>query len=87
VRALFDVTVYEKGAEVVRMYETLLGADGFRAGMDLYFERHDGQGLTLVHFSAQLERCLTHINTLHTLHTLHTPYTRATQHLRAPPIP
>jgi aminopeptidase N len=38
----YTVTVYEKGAEVVRMYQTLLGRDGFRKGMDLYFERHDG---------------------------------------------
>ena len=36
----------EKGAEVVRMYETLLGKGGFRKGMDLYFERHDGQAVT-----------------------------------------
>uniref|UniRef100_A0A7S0I8S7 Uncharacterized protein n=1 Tax=Micromonas pusilla TaxID=38833 RepID=A0A7S0I8S7_MICPS len=42
----YTVTVYEKGAEVVRMYETLLGKDGFRKGMDLYFERHDGQAVT-----------------------------------------
>ncbi|MDT8450311.1 MAG: DUF3458 domain-containing protein, partial [Wenzhouxiangellaceae bacterium] len=39
-------TVYEKGAEVVRMYDTLLGSDGFRRGMDLYFERHDGRAVT-----------------------------------------
>ena len=39
-------TVYEKGAEVIRMQHTLLGADGFRRGMDLYFERHDGQAVT-----------------------------------------
>jgi aminopeptidase N len=39
----YTVTVYEKGAEVVRLYETLLGKEGFRKGMDLYFERHDGQ--------------------------------------------
>jgi hypothetical protein len=38
-----QVTVYEKGAEVVRMYQTLLGKGGFRKGMDLYFKRHDGQ--------------------------------------------
>ncbi|MDF6402054.1 hypothetical protein NMT89_27610, partial [Escherichia coli] len=38
----YTVTVYEKGAEVVRMYQTLLGRDGFRKGMDLYFQRHDG---------------------------------------------
>ena len=42
----YTVTVYEKGAEVVRMYETLLGKSGFRKGMDLYFERHDGQAVT-----------------------------------------
>ncbi len=42
----YTVTVYEKGAEVVRLYETLLGRDGFRKGMDLYFQRHDGQAVT-----------------------------------------
>jgi len=42
----YTVTVYNKGAEVVRMLHTLLGADGFRRGMDLYFERHDGQAVT-----------------------------------------
>lgn len=42
----YTLTVYEKGAEVVRMYQTLLGKDGFRKGMDLYFERHDGQAVT-----------------------------------------
>ncbi len=42
----YTVTVYEKGAEVVRMYQTLLGKDGFRKGMDLYFQRHDGQAVT-----------------------------------------
>jgi aminopeptidase N len=42
----YTVTVYEKGAEVVRMVQTLLGRDGFRKGMDLYFERHDGQAVT-----------------------------------------
>ncbi len=42
----YTVTVYEKGAEVVRMYQTLLGRDGFRKGMDLYFQRHDGQAVT-----------------------------------------
>ncbi|MES2016285.1 MAG: aminopeptidase N [Pseudomonadota bacterium] len=41
----YTVTVYEKGAEVVRMYQTLLGRDGFRKGMDLYFMRHDGQAV------------------------------------------
>lgn len=43
----YTSTVYEKGAEVVRMLQTLLGPDGFRAAMDLYFARHDGQACTI----------------------------------------
>ena len=42
----YTLTVYEKGAEVVRMVHTLLGKKDFRAGSDLYFERHDGQAVT-----------------------------------------
>jgi len=42
----YNTTVYEKGAQVVRMYQTLLGREGFRRGMDLYFQRHDGQAVT-----------------------------------------
>jgi len=42
----YTVTVYNKGAEVIRMMHTLLGAEKFRKGMDLYFERHDGQAVT-----------------------------------------
>jgi aminopeptidase N len=42
----YTATVYEKGAEVVRMIHTLIGAAGFRKGMDLYFQRHDGQAVT-----------------------------------------
>ena len=42
----YTLTIYEKGAEVVRMYQTLLGKDGFRKGMDLYFKHHDGQAVT-----------------------------------------
>lgn len=42
----YTVTVYNKGAEVIRMLHTLLTTDGFRLGMDLYFERHDGQAVT-----------------------------------------
>ena len=42
----YTVTVYEKGAEVVRMYQTLFGRGGFRKGMELYFRRHDGQAVT-----------------------------------------
>ncbi len=47
-------TVYEKGAEVVRMYETLLGREGFRRGMDLYFQRHDGQAVSTEDFLAAM---------------------------------
>ena len=42
----YTPTVYEKGAEVVRMIHTLIGAQSFRKGMDLYFQRHDGQAVT-----------------------------------------
>ncbi len=42
----YTVTVYDKGAEVIRMMQSLLTQDGFRKGMDLYFERHDGQAVT-----------------------------------------
>ena len=42
----YTVTVYDKGAEVIRMQHTLLGDLGFRKGMDLYFARHDGQAVT-----------------------------------------
>ena len=42
----YTSTVYSKGSEVVRMYQTLLGVDGFRSGMDLYFSRHDGSAVT-----------------------------------------
>ena len=42
----YTATVYEKGSEVIRMYDSLLGRDGFRKGMDLYFDRHDGQAVT-----------------------------------------
>ncbi len=48
----YTPTVYEKGAEVVRMLKTVLGEDGFRAGMDLYFSRHDGQAVTIEDFLA-----------------------------------
>lgn len=50
----YTSTVYEKGAEVVRMYATFLGEDGFRKGMDLYFERHDGQAVTCDDFRAAM---------------------------------
>jgi aminopeptidase N len=50
----YTATVYSKGAEVVRMYATLLGDDGFRRGMDLYFERHDGQAVSCDDFRAAM---------------------------------
>lgn len=50
----YTVTVYEKGAEVVRMYQTLLGREGFRKGMDLYFERHDEQAVECDDFRAAM---------------------------------
>jgi aminopeptidase N len=46
----YTTTVYEKGAEVVRMIHTLIGAAQFRKGMDLYFERHDGEAATIEQF-------------------------------------
>jgi aminopeptidase N len=46
----YTATVYEKGAEIVRMLATLLGEAGFRKGMDLYFERHDGEATTIEAF-------------------------------------
>ncbi|KAJ8609027.1 hypothetical protein CTAYLR_008707 [Chrysophaeum taylorii] len=50
----YTVTVYNKGAEVIRMYRTLLGEGGFRKGMDLYFERHDGEAVTCDDFRAAM---------------------------------
>ena len=47
----YTATVYEKGAEVVRMMATLVGREGFRRGMDLYFQRHDGQAVTCDDFA------------------------------------
>ncbi|MEY4414533.1 MAG: aminopeptidase PepN [Pseudomonadota bacterium] len=47
----YTTTVYEKGAEVVRMQDTLVGRAGFRRGMDLYFQRHDGQAVTCDDFA------------------------------------
>jgi len=51
----YTMTVYEKGAEVVRMIYALLGKDGFRKGTDLYFERHDGQAVTCDNFVSAME--------------------------------
>ncbi len=54
VNNFYTSTVYDKGAEVVRMYATLLGKEGFRRGMDLYFKRHDGQAVTCDDFRAAM---------------------------------
>lgn len=50
----YTLTVYEKGAEIVRMYQTMFGVRGFRKGMDLYFQRHDGQAVTTDDFAAAM---------------------------------
>ncbi len=50
----YTLTVYEKGAEIVRMYQSMFGIDGFRKGMDLYFKRHDGQAVTTDDFAAAM---------------------------------
>ncbi|SBS34490.1 Aminopeptidase N [Marinomonas spartinae] len=51
----YTLTVYEKGAEIVRMIHTLLGEEAFRKGSDLYFERHDGQAVTCDDFVAAMQ--------------------------------
>ena len=51
----YTVTVYHKGAEIIRMMNTLLGPDGFRRGMDLYLERHDGSAATTDDFVSAME--------------------------------
>ncbi len=51
----YTATVYGKGAEVVRMIHTLIGREAFRRGMDLYFQRHDGQAVTCEDFVAAMQ--------------------------------
>ena len=51
----YTTTVYDKGAEVIRMQEKILGKDGFRKGCDLYFSRHDGQAVTIDEFVKCME--------------------------------
>ncbi|RUR14000.1 aminopeptidase N [Legionella sp. km772] len=51
----YTATIYNKGAEVIRMQHTLLGKEGYRKGMDLYFQRHDGQAVTIDDFVAAME--------------------------------
>ncbi|WP_323814469.1 aminopeptidase N [Cellvibrio sp. NN19] len=50
----YTMTIYEKGAEIIRMLATLLGPENFRKGTDLYFDRHDGQAVTTEDFVAAL---------------------------------
>jgi aminopeptidase N len=50
----YTATVYDKGAEIVRMLAVLLGREGFRRGLDLYFERHDGRAVAIEDFLAAL---------------------------------
>ncbi len=51
----YTSTVYRKGAEIIRMIHTLIGADAFRQGMELYFQRHDGQAVTTDDFIRAME--------------------------------
>ncbi len=51
----YTLTIYEKGAEIIGMYRTLLGDDCFFKGTDLYFKRHDGQAVTIEDFSKAME--------------------------------
>ncbi|GEM76957.1 aminopeptidase N [Vibrio sagamiensis] len=51
----YTLTVYEKGSEVIRMYHTLLGEEGFQKGMKLYFDRHDGTAATCEDFVSAME--------------------------------
>ena len=51
----YTATVYSKGAELIRMLQTILGPDKFRAGCDLYFERHDGEAVTCEDFVLAME--------------------------------
>lgn len=47
----YTATIYEKGSEVIRMMQTIVGSKGFRLGMDEYFNRHDGQAVTIMNFA------------------------------------
>jgi aminopeptidase N len=51
----YTMTVYHKGSEVIRMMHSMLGAEAFRKGMDLYFQRHDGQAVTVEDFVRAME--------------------------------
>ena len=51
----YTATIYQKGAEVIRMMRTIIGSEAFRAGMDLYFERHDNQAVTIDDFAQAMQ--------------------------------
>ncbi len=50
----YTATIYEKGAEVIRMMQTIVGREGFKKGVALYFKRHDGQAVTIENFAAAI---------------------------------
>jgi aminopeptidase N len=50
----YTATIYEKGAEVIRMMQTIVGREGFKKGLALYFKRHDGQAVTIENFAAAI---------------------------------
>ncbi len=54
----YTPTIYEKGAEVIRMLKTMIGPEQFRKGMDLYFERHDGTAATIEQFVRCFAGCI-----------------------------
>src|SRR3989338_1184916 len=58
----YTYTVYEKGAEVIRMIHTLLGEQGFQAGMKLYFQRHDGCAVTCDDFVQAMQDGNPHVD-------------------------
>jgi aminopeptidase N len=58
----YTTTIYEKGAEVVRMYQTLLGRDGFRKGMDLYIAQNDNSAATVEDFFAAMQQAAGSLN-------------------------
>ncbi|HWK69776.1 MAG TPA: aminopeptidase N [Burkholderiaceae bacterium] len=73
----YTATVYEKGAEVIRMQHTLLGEEGFRAGLDEYFRRHDGQAVTCDDFVSAMESVYARRNPGKTLDVFRRWYSQA----------
>ncbi|WP_353172063.1 aminopeptidase N [Paracandidimonas soli] len=73
----YTATIYEKGAEIIRMQHTLLGEEGFRAGMDEYFRRHDGQAVTCDDFLSAMESVYVRQNPGSTLEQFRRWYSQA----------